>query len=101
MAYQRGHARQHRIHRAARQSGQALDAAVNQPGDAGWLDAAAARRSIDKPGAQRPKKLRDSLVHIALHGFGQPGDAQAGVRGQMRQPLNVGNLQPARQVDQG
>ena len=51
------------------------------------------RRAVDEPGAQRSKKRRHGFIDIALHGFSQPGNAQRALRGELRQPLNVRDMQ--------
>jgi hypothetical protein len=97
LARQRRRARQQGIGRAACQPRHALDAAVDKACDAAAPHAAAARHAVNKLCAQRPKRRGDSFVHIALHGFSQAGDAQGGLRRQLRQPLNVGDMQPGGQ----
>ena len=53
---------------------------------------------IDEFRACRAKKGGDRPVHLAVHVFSQPGDAQRGLRGQLRQSLDVGGMQVAGQA---
>ena len=67
---------QRRIHRSARQPGDAPDSTLNQSGDAAGFDATAAWRSIHKFGPQRPKRRCYGFINTALYAFSQPGHSQ-------------------------
>ena len=72
--------------------------ALHQPGHAQRANNAAAGCIINKFSAQQTQERRHCLVHIAWTFSANHATPQRRLRGQLRQPLNVGKMQVSQQL---